>query len=64
MRERALNADLIARLKALRTRYEPAATARKTALLARAAARHPARPAVLLAYHELLLFLVAYPDDA
>ena len=58
-----LDAALIRQLAHLRGPPEPRAPARRTRLLRRAAGRWPARPGVLLAYHDLLLFLVAYPDE-
>ena len=58
-----LDAALVRQLAHLRGPPEPRAPARRTRLLRRAAGRWPARPGVLLAYHDLLLFLVAYPDE-
>ncbi len=56
-------AQIIAAIAAMRTSYGPAARAKRRRLL-RQAARQPIEDAVLLVnYHELLLFLAAFPDD-
>lgn len=57
--------NVIADLAALRRRFDPAAERARTSLLRRAAAVALSRidPADLLAYHEELLFLAAYPPS-
>lgn len=62
-RAAVLDAALVRQLGRLRGPQEPRARAWRRRLLRRAAGRWPARPGVLLAYHDLLLFLVAYPDE-
>lgn len=55
---------LVKRLEALRLAYGRPATARKLALLARLRERRFTTAASLVRYHEILCWLVAYPDDA
>ena len=59
-----LSKELVEKLDGLRTRFGRRARDRKLGSL-RDAARRPLDDARLIrAYHETLLFLVAYPDDA
>ncbi|MFO0605787.1 MAG: hypothetical protein U0324_21570 [Polyangiales bacterium] len=51
------------RLEALRLAYEPADADAKRALLAKLARAALPSPAALLRYHEMLLWVAAYPDD-
>ncbi|UCG32507.1 MAG: hypothetical protein JSU68_12680 [Phycisphaerales bacterium] len=56
--------QLISRLSELRNRFSPTDRAEKLRLLTQLHGRTISRPALLLAFHETLCFLQAYPDDA
>ena len=51
-------------LKALRSRFGDGAAGKKAAALGRLSLRPIDDPRVMLDYHELLLFMAAYPDSA
>ncbi len=56
--------DLVDALDQLKARFEPGDAARKANLLRRLAVARITDPAVLVRFHEALLFLVAYPQNA
>lgn len=62
MRPPLLDAEAVASLRAAALRFGDEQRSRKTAALAVCAARDIADPAVLLAYHDCLLCLLAYPE--
>ncbi len=53
----------IARLSEIRQHYDPSSTSEKLALVGALAGMPISRSKLLLTYHELLLFLRAYPDS-
>lgn len=55
---------ILQQLHGLRREFGPAAARRRRSLLTRAAARSCSSAAAIRGYHEELLFLAAYPDDA
>ena len=61
---RPLAAATVAALRAVANRFGSADDARKLALLRAAADAALGDPEVLLAYHDVLLFLLAYPGTA
>src|SRR5207245_6200166 len=59
-----LNLDDVRRLRAASSRFGEAECARKSALLARAAGSDIVESDVLVAWHDCLLYLLAYPETA
>lgn len=55
--------ELVRQLGDIRTSFGPRAAAQRTKLLHRASRRSPNSASSLAAYHELLLFAAAYPDN-
>ncbi|MGH8801316.1 MAG: hypothetical protein ACREX6_03340 [Casimicrobiaceae bacterium] len=57
-----LDAPTVAELRAVANRFTGSEAARKRTLLEQAAGSAPANAEVLLAWHDVLLFLLAYPE--
>ena len=64
IRPEPLEATTVAELRGVANRIGGAEGARKRALLRRASQCALTSPDVLIAYHDVLLFLLAYPEDA
>jgi len=62
MTDRPLDLDAVAALRAVALRFGGEHSAGKTAALAACAARSIADPTILVAYHDCLLCLLAYPE--
>ena len=62
MTTRLLDAGSVAELRRFALRFGAEPAARKSATLARCASRSIADPSVLIAYHDCLLCLLAYPE--